>query len=582
MLQRFSIGNRGKANFLEGPTFIYLITGVLILLTVFLAYLRYLDFYSENWDLGINMQQLWTTTHGSLLYDSGDYEYYGVLSHLEVHSSFIAYPVSFIYLLFPSSLTIFSIQSIMVFSSVPILYFLSLEITKNRKISTLASLLYAFNATLITAVLYDYHWLSFMPLYSFSFLYLLLKKKFMLSSIVIITGCLTEEAFTFISISILLFLFMSDIKLSFENIINQIKKEWRLIALGIFAISVFTFLIVIQHYVIPVYLNNESGVSLLIKTTSQPIFPTSKALFEMPETVGYWAFTFAMLCFIPFFYRKSVYIALIWLVETILFVPHYATIGTQYSLVTLSLLGPTIPYGLLSIKNRFDNSNRLKEIMLIPLIPLDLLMAISINNFSIVFLSLQTIIISVLFTIAVDVLFYMLLIRRRRDFIIKYIKQHSGVTYTLLLILVVSMNLMVSPLNQQNDHNAHLLGGGYRFQYYINPESNYMKYIQKEVGDCATIIASNNLFPYVANDRYAYSLANSSNYKILEFPYNSTNLPQFILLSSSQEMYLFSWLREDLNNSVYGIAREIIYAGYPGNITLWELYYTGNAIYYYA
>ena len=582
MLQRFSIGNRGKANFLEGPTFIYLITGVLILLTVFLAYLRYLDFYSENWDLGINMQQLWTTTHGSLLYDSGDYEYYGVLSHLEVHSSFIAYPVSFIYLLFPSSLTIFSIQSIMVFSSVPILYFLSLEITKNRKISTMASLLYAFNATLITAVLYDYHWLSFMPLYSFSFLYLLLKKKFMLSSIVIITGCLTEEAFTFISISILLFLFMSDIKLSFENIINQIKKEWRLIALGFFAISVFTFLIVIQHYVIPVYLNNESGVSLLIKTTSQPIFPTSKALFEMPETVGYWAFTFAMLCFIPLFYRKSVYIALIWLVETILFVPHYATIGTQYSLVTLSLLGPTIPYGLLSIKNRFDNSNRLKEIMLIPLIPLDLLMAISINNFSIVFLSLQTIIISVLFTIAVDVLFYMLLIRRRRDFIIKYIKQHSGVTYTLLLILVVSMNLMVSPLNQQNDHNAHLLGGGYRFQYYINPESNYMKYIQKEVGDCATIIASNNLFPYVANDRYAYSLANSSNYKILEFPYNSTNLPQFILLSSSQEMYLFSWLREDLNNSVYGIAREIIYAGYPGNITLWELYYTGNAIYYYA
>ena len=582
MLQRFLIGNRGKANFLEGPTFIYLITGVLILLTVFLAYLRYLDFYSENWDLGINMQQLWTTTHGSLLYDSGDYEYYGVLSHLEVHSSFIAYPVSFIYLLFPSSLTIFSIQSIMVFSSVPILYFLSLEITKNRKISTMASLLYAFNATLITAVLYDYHWLSFMPLYSFSFLYLLLKKKFMLSSIVIITGCLTEEAFTFISISILLFLFMSDIKLSFENIINQIKKEWRLIALGFFAISVFTFLIVIQHYVIPVYLNNESGVSLLIKTTSQPIFPTSKALFEMPETVGYWAFTFAMLCFIPLFYRKSVYIALIWLVETILFVPHYATIGTQYSLVTLSLLGPTIPYGLLSIKNRFDNSNRLKEIMLIPLIPLDLLMAISINNFSIVFLSLQTIIISVLFTIAVDVLFYMLLIRRRRDFIIKYIKQHSGVTYTLLLILVVSMNLMVSPLNQQNDHNAHLLGGGYRFQYYINPESNYMKYIQKEVGDCATIIASNNLFPYVANDRYAYSLANSSNYKILEFPYNSTNLPQFILLSSSQEMYLFSWLREDLNNSVYGIAREIIYAGYPGNITLWELYYTGNAIYYYA
>jgi uncharacterized membrane protein len=582
MAPKFLIGRKSSASFLNGALLIYLITGVLIILTIFFSYLRYLDFFSENWDLGINMQQLWTTTHGSFLYDSGDYEYYGVLSHLEVHSSFIAYPVSFIYLLFPSSLTMFSIQSVMVFTSVPILYFLSLEITNNRKISTVASLLYAFNATLITSVLYDYHWLSFMPLYTFSFLYLLLKKKFMLSSIVIVIGCLTEEAFTFISISVLLFLFMNDIKLSLENIINQIKKEWKLVALGIFAIAVYAFLIVIQHYLIPVYLNNESGISLLIKTTSQPILPTAKALYKLPETLEYWGLTFAMLCFIPFFYRKSAYIILIWLVETILFVPHYATVGTQYSLVTLSLLGPTIPYGLLTIKNGFVNSKGLKKIMFLPLIPLDFLIAISINNFSIVFLSLQIFVIAIVFSFVVDILLYLLLIKKKRDSIIKYFREHRGFTYALFLILIVSMNLMVSPLNPQNDHNAHLLGGGYRFQYCINPESNYMGYIQKEVGDHSTIIASNNLFPYVANNRFAYSLANSSNYKILKFPYNNTNLPQFILLSSSQEMFLFSWIRQDLNNSVYGIAKEIIYAGYPGNITLWKLNYTGSATYYYA
>ena len=582
MFHRSSDSEQESTSFFERASFIYLVTGALIIITIIFSYLRYLDFFSENWDLGINMQQLWTTTHGALLYDSGDYEYYGVLSHLEVHSSFIAFPISFIYFLLPSSLTIFSIQSIMVFSSVPVLYFLSLEITKDRKISTVASLLYALNATLIASVLYDYHWLSFMPLYSFTFLYLLLKKRFMLSSFIIVIGCLTEEAFTFISISVLLFVFMTGINLSLENIVVQIKREWKLVALGILAIFVFTFLTVIQHDVIPAYLNNKSGISLLLKTTAQPFFPPEKSLYELPETVGYWGLSFAMLCFIPFFYRKSVYIVLIWLVETILFVPHYATVGSQYSLVTLSLLGPTIPYGLLSIKKGFANSAGLKKRLILPLIPIDFMIAISINNFSIVFLSLQTVVISILSSIAVNILLYLLLIKKKRESLITYIRQHRSVTYALFIILIVSMNLMVSPLNPQNDHNAHLVGGGYRFQYGINPESKYMIYIQKEVGDYSTIIASNNLFPYVANDRYAYSLANSSYYKILKFPYNNTNLPQFILLSSSQEMYTFSWIQDNLNNSIYRIAEEIVYTGYPGNITLWELNYTGNAVYYYA
>ncbi len=580
MPNKLSRSRPDKMRFFESPTFIFLITGILIIIMIIFSYIRYLNFYSENWDLGINMQQLWTNTHGYLLYDSGDYESYGVLSHLEVHSSFIAYPLSYLYFLFPYSLTIFSIQSFAVFSSVPVLYFLTVEITKDRKIATFASIIYGFNASLITAVLYDYHWLSFMPLYSFLFLYLILKRKFLLSSLIIIIGNLTEEAFTFISISLILFVFMSDINLSFSKILTKLKAEWKFLALGILSILVYTIITLIEHNVIPVYLHNQSAIPILIRKTGQPLLPSSSALFDLPGTLGYWAFSISMLCFIPLFYRKTGYIVLIWLVETIIFVPHYATLGSQYSFITMSLLAPTLPFGLLSIKKGLQNSIGLNKRLALPLIPVGLIIAISANDFNIVFLSTEAIIFSVLSAMTISIFIYLFAIKKKRINLIKFVKKHSRLSYSLILVAIVSMNIMVSPLNPQNDHHVLILGGGYKFKYSINPESKYMKYIQEDIGYNSTIITSNNLFPYIANDRNAYSSANASYSHSTIFPFNKTNLPEFILLSSSQKQYAFTWVLNDLNNPLYRIRCEIIYSGYPGNITLWELNYTGNGIYY--
>lgn len=582
MFHRSSDSGQESTSFFERAAFIYLVTGVLILITIAFSYVRYLDFFSENWDLGINLQQLWTNTHGYLLYDAGDYESYGVLSHLEVHSSFLAYPLSFFYLLFPSPVTIFSVQSFAIFSSVPVLYFLSLEITNDRKISTLTSLIYGLNATLIAAALYDYHWLSFMPLYSFLFLYLLLKRHYLLSTLVIIIGSLTEEAFSFISISILLFVFMSDIRLSVSSILTQMKKEWKLVLLGGISILTYLTITVIQHEIIPAYLNNQSAISILLSKTAQPIIPPAGALYEVPQTIGYWSLSLSLLCLIPLFYKKTIYIVLIWLIETIIFVPHYATVGSQYSFVTLSLLAPTLPYGLSSIKKGLYNSVGLNKRLILPLIPIGFIIAISVNEFSIVFLTINAIILSLISALSVDILIYFTLLKMKRINIIKFMRSYRGVVYASFLALILSMNFMVSPLNPQNNHYTLLLGGGYKFQYSINPESKYMKYIQEDVGHCSTIVASNNLFPFVADDINAYSTANASYSQSTIFPFNSTNLPKFILLSSTQEPYAFNWILQDLKNPKYRIACEIFYSDYPGNITLWEFNYLGNTVYYYA
>jgi uncharacterized membrane protein len=94
----------------------------------YFSFLRYTDFYTSNWDLGIAMQSLWTNTHGYLLYESGDYESFGVLSFLQVHSTYIAIPISYIYGIYPSPLLLFIIQSIFVTLSVVPIYYISKKV----------------------------------------------------------------------------------------------------------------------------------------------------------------------------------------------------------------------------------------------------------------------------------------------------------------------------------------------------------------------------------------------------------------------------------------------------------------------
>ncbi|MHB1492190.1 MAG: DUF2079 domain-containing protein [Thermoplasmataceae archaeon] len=542
--------------------------------------MRYIDFFTENWDMGINMQQLWTTTHGYLLYDSGDFEWYGVLSHLEVHSTFIAYPISYIYAIFPGPIILFTIQSFVVFLSVPVLYLLSFQITQDRRMAVMSSLIYGFNATLITAVLYDYHWLSFMPILSFSFFYFVLKKNYFIASLILILGLITEEAFSFISISILIYVYMGDIGFSLREIMGKAREGSKLILLFILSVSLFMFLSYIQHYLIPSMLNNSSAISVLLSKTGQPLFPPSDIIYKLPGSLMYWFLSISMLCFIPLFHKKTIYLAFIWLTETLLFVPHYATIGNQYSFVTLSLLAPAIPMGLQAIKKSFSGYIRAKGGLFLPLIPIGYIIASSTNGFSMRFMTLQSLVIAAIVTITIIIIMAFIIAKQDLKKIYRILNRRKKAVYITFITLILFMNFLFSPLNPENDNQAHLLGGGSKFKYYINPESKFMINIQDKVGTSSTIVSSNNLFPYVANDKFAYGLSNSSRGGTTFFPFNNTYFPTYILLSASQENYAFSWVLNDLPK--YGIVEEIIYNEYPGNITLWQLGFNGTPTYYYA
>ena len=91
------ISDNGRTFSDQQKKYLAIIIPVIVIIMSLISYLRYINFYTSNWDLGIEMQMLGDSFHGYLLFEAGDFETYGVLSHLEIHSTYIALPFSFAY-----------------------------------------------------------------------------------------------------------------------------------------------------------------------------------------------------------------------------------------------------------------------------------------------------------------------------------------------------------------------------------------------------------------------------------------------------------------------------------------------------
>lgn len=59
--------------------FLAVIIPIAVFVMVSISYIRYLDFYTSNWDLGLEMQMLADNFHGYILYEAADFETYEVV-----------------------------------------------------------------------------------------------------------------------------------------------------------------------------------------------------------------------------------------------------------------------------------------------------------------------------------------------------------------------------------------------------------------------------------------------------------------------------------------------------------------------
>lgn len=144
---------------------------VFLALTIFLSYQRYLTYQTNTWDLGINMQALWTTAYqGRFLYYTAELSWNSSGSLMGVELTTFLLALAPLYRVVPGALTLFVVQSAAVCASSLPLYLLAVRRT-TRRASLCIALAYLFSAPLLGGLFYDFHSEAFVPLFGLTVWY---------------------------------------------------------------------------------------------------------------------------------------------------------------------------------------------------------------------------------------------------------------------------------------------------------------------------------------------------------------------------------------------------------------------------
>lgn len=589
MLPSLNPGNRIKLMFSDDR--ITLVTLVLIYTVVFsfFSYLRFVNFFTTNWDLGINEQMLWTSTHGYLLFETGDYIFYHgtVHSFLQIHSTYIALPVSLLYHLVPYSTTLFVIQSLTFSLSIIPLFLIGKDREINRNLLYAISICYLLSFGAISAIFYDYHWESFIPLEFFTMFYFFSHKKYLYSVLSIIVGSLTLEVFPFLAASIVVYFMWTYFRFHMFAIHKMYKrKEW-LTPFLILCITGLTYIAIrlLQYFVIPaivsVHISSSGGA--LGTSISQLFVPQFHSTLVL--TLSYWLLIYASFGFVPLLRPRHLIMQIPWAYSTIFLNNGLASyFGNQYAFIAI----PPAIIGLIYFVEPSSNGSQTQERSNIS--PLTLL-PLAILTVSSVFLSRELLsprgalgnvmVLMFLGSIAAVVISSYLLLNRMprpqfKTHILRVVVRLRSPVY-MALVFIITFNMLMSPLNIENANAVTM--PGYSFSYSVNPAHMYMSKIVSYIRSGSTVLASDNLFPYVANNPDAYSVpwfkVNSNIY----YPFNTSVLPNYVLVDSSQVFFLPDYMIAAIFNiSNYGLRVVAYDQSYPGSIYLFQLGYRNNTL----
>lgn len=543
---------------------------------VSISYIRYLDFYTSNWDLGLEMQMLADNFHGYILYEAADFETYEVVSHLEIHSSYIALLFSYAYQELSDALFLFTCQALFFSLSLIPLNAISRYYSLSDRQSLFVSILYVTNVGLIASQMYDFHWMSLIPAEFLTFFFFLIKRRFLLSFIILVIGSLTLEVFPPIALGPLLFLYYEDI-LHSSNIkaFHLTKYRLSLIFLAILSITILIIIKEVQYEILPTLLHQSNAIGMLSNDSPESLFPKSFSLYSSSLSLLYWGIIYGSLGFIPLFYRRHLLIVLPWLYESILVVPSYSAISEQYGFVAL----PPLFIGLVLSLNRGNHEPiKFARILRSALyILMTCVSAVIVYDLTYQYSLTYRIALSV-FT-AIIILAAMLILGNRSNIRQFILKQKKAISYaiTVAFVLIIIFNFLVGPLDPINEERT--FDSGYAFSYSLNPEYQNMIKIVSEIPKNASIISSDNLFPYIANDPNAFSFYwNTPENLTFSKYYNlSANFSfTYVLIDQSQISYIPQAVQNRIQSN-YGLLSAIdTQMRYPGNIYLYKFDYTGK------
>ncbi len=559
----------------------YIITLIILLYTIIfslLYYTRFLNFFTSNWDLGIEMQMLYSTGHGLLLYEAGDFETYGVLSQLEIHSTYLAVPVAYAFQYFHTVLFLYFLQAFFISIAIVPLWYLSAGLGLSRRNSYLLIAVYLLNFPLIASSFYDFHWMSVMPFLLFSLLMTVQKKHFLWSLLIIVSGTLVLEVFPFLAMGILLYSYLERSGYRLKGIFSGLPSRENFQLYGLLAAGVVSYVAVrfLQTHYIPVLLDNTAGIANVEKYFIQPLYPSGFSPAGTGDALMYWLFLYSAFAFIPFLYPKHLIIAVPWLYESIVLMPRYAGIADQYNFLAIPALVIGLAFGL----RRIEGFRSKKLVTAMPFAALIASFAVlASNGMTMKYATQLGLIAMIIAAIAVSaVLFYVLFLsgnkgKARRVF------TRLATSIPLLIAVLLVFNFAMGPMNTLNDSSS--VDSGYAFSYSHNQEYPAVMSLVSMIPGNSTVITSDNLFPYVSSNNHSLSFY-WENVSALEFdPYmNFSNgiSAQYVLVDQSQYSLIPYAVKTQLNNSAdYGLYAEVLTSlSYPGNVYLYRYHFSGT------
>ena len=517
--------------------------GVFVLVTTVLGELRVLELWSTTWDLGLYQQALWSTAHGRPFYEAADLETGGYGSFLQVHSAIVLYAVVPFYAAFPSPLTLFLIQSVVVAAAALPLYALALYRTRSTRRALLLSLLYLVWAPTLAGALYDFHIEAFVPLTYLSAALFWETRRYGYATAATVIGFLTMEI-----VPVLLFFLAAFLLVDRVLETDAFRRDPGLRPVGRLRSIARTL---VARPQLPLWCLTVASVAayyalLVLRTTllhdwfgfpSYPVIPTGYVTGGDPGSLGlslsyleidlfgklsYWVLLFALLGFLPLWSPRTVILIAPWAAFTFLSAySKYTTLGFQYGLVAAGPIFVGAVWGLSRIPSPW-----LRAPSPAP---------------------------------------------RPRSRLGGVLRRARSPTFAVVALLVAA-NVAFSPLDPILPTTTP--GSAYQITYAPTASAAGVRSLASLIPANGTVVASDDLFPLVANDLSAYSLFWDQNPN-LTLPFGLTSLPDYVFLSEFRLPSVPTFLTATLYDPArYGV-RGVAWGSPAGAVLLFERSYVG-------
>ena len=520
-----------------------------------LSMIRSADYFTAAYDLGAYQQILWTGAHGGTFFDAPDSELVFVPNIFWIHPAPLLVLLAPLYAAAPKPATLFLLQSLAIALAAIPLYAISKHIGVPGRWALVPSLLLIVWVPTLSGALFDFHLESFLPVGLLTAFALWQRQRYLWGLVAAVFVFSTLEVGPVYVVFLAIYFLLpsgtgptgssgSKAGASRQSTTSRISTFVRgygrflvqreaLWSAGLLAGSVGAFLLLRAW---------QSGA--LLASLGHPVPPgvpgapvaytgwTGGSLGLSISALGqgfsdrleYWLVAYALVGFLPFLAPRALLLTIpSWLLSFLYYEPStFATFGTQHGLLNVFPVFVGVALGMVRLVPALR-----------PLEP------------------------------SVPTARYgpPVLPSRAKPWVVG------------ALVLLVATNMALSPANPwpQEPTNGN---GGYSISYSIPPGGAELQQLAGLVSPDADVLASDNLFPLVANDPSAYTLLwYPANPPFL--PFNSSHLPTYVLLAQNEVGDSPDWLVHSLyDGSTYRL-RGVAWSTPVGTGLLFERSWTG-------